>query len=110
MIKFEINKTYYCNSICDSDCKMEYTITKRSSKSVWINEKRFKINISLNDGNEFIYPEGKYSMCPILRAERVVNDVKIDSKAIENKIDTIALEPIHTHDNVININDYRKVI
>ena len=49
-------------------------------------------------------------MCPVLRAERVINDVKITSKPVENKTDIIALESIHTHDNVININDYKKVI
>jgi hypothetical protein len=69
-MKFQTGRKYYCTSICDSGCRFEYSITKRTEKSLWIGEKRFSIKIS--DEGEFIYPEGRYSMCPVLRAERMV--------------------------------------
>jgi hypothetical protein len=70
MIKFETNKNYYCTSICDHNARFDFTITKRTIKSVWIGADRFKIFLD-TVGNEFIYPSGRYSMCLVLRAERV---------------------------------------
>ena len=70
MLKFEIGKKYYCTSICDHNARWEYTVTKRTDKSVWLGEKRFAVKIY--DECEFVYPEGKYSMCPTLRATKVV--------------------------------------
>lgn len=67
MKKFNININYSCISICDSNCKFEYVVTKRTAKSIWINENRFKIYLD-SEGHEMVYPEGKYSMQPILRA------------------------------------------
>ena len=34
-MKFEINKTYYGRSICDSDSICKITVTKRTDKSLW---------------------------------------------------------------------------
>jgi len=68
MTNFEINTKYSCRSICDHEAVFEFTITKRSIKSVWIGQDRFKI-FKDGEGKEFIFPQGKYSMCPILRSE-----------------------------------------
>jgi hypothetical protein len=70
IMKFEVGKTYFCTSICDQNCKWEYTITKRTTSSVWLGEKRAKINIT--DNSEYVFPQGRYSMAPVLRAERMV--------------------------------------
>lgn len=70
MEKFEVGKTYYCRSICDQNCVWNYTITKRTDKSVWIGGRRF--NVGMGDNSERIFPLGKYSMCPVLRAENEV--------------------------------------
>ena len=70
MEKFEVGKTYYCRSACDHECVWEFTITKRTDKSVWIGDQRFNIIAGISHESEAIYPLGKYSMCPILRAER----------------------------------------
>ena len=69
IIQFEVGKTYTCKSICNSDCVWEHTITRRAEKSVWIGSKRFGVHVY--DNSEAIYPEGKYSMCPVLRAENI---------------------------------------
>ena len=70
-MKFESGKTYYATSICDSNCRWEFTVTKRTDKSIWINDKRFSVNDLSSD--EFIFPLGRYSMAPMLRASREVD-------------------------------------
>lgn len=69
---FKIGKTYYCNSPCDWDCIWKFTVTARTAKQVTIADehgkaKRTKIYYEASDG-EYIYPLGRYSMAPILRA------------------------------------------
>ena len=58
-------------SICDSNCIFTGTVLKRTAKTVTISsrgeEKRCKIHIS-EDGGEFIFPYGRYSMAAIFRA------------------------------------------
>lgn len=74
MKKFEIGKNYSCRSICDHDCEWTFTVVKRTEKTITITDgketKTCRINgkISTQDDREMIYPLGKYSMCPILRA------------------------------------------
>ena len=74
MKTFEVGKTYATNSICDHNCWFIYTVLKRTEKTVWIrdkfgNEKRCKIHSGGYYKNETIYPQGHYSMCPVLGAE-----------------------------------------
>ena len=74
MKKFEIGKTYSMRSVCDHDCVWTYTVTDRTAQTITITDgtttKKCRISkaISEYDGRECIYPLGKYSMCPILRA------------------------------------------
>lgn len=58
-------------SIGDSNCIFTGTVIKRTAKTVTVNtrmegEKRCKIHT--NDEGEFIFPFGRYSMCPVFRA------------------------------------------
>jgi len=76
MIKFEAGKTYSYTSICDSSSITELTITKRTDKSVWIDGSRFAVKPSYDNECEIVYPCGKYSMCPILRATKIVNKIE----------------------------------
>lgn len=73
MIKFEEGKTYSCRSIADYDCIFSFTILSRTRQTVFIRgsmtEGRRKIRI--RDGVEEIDPLGRYSMSPILSAEKV---------------------------------------
>lgn len=69
---FKTGKTYYCHSLGDWDCIWKFTITARTEKTVTITDKhgkteRKKIYWEASDG-EYIYPLGRYSMAPILRA------------------------------------------
>ena len=76
--KFETGKTYYARSACDHNCIFRYTVVRRSEKSVWIREAGkhardtvVRRSISIWDGSEMIYPDGKYSMCTIVKASNV---------------------------------------
>ncbi len=76
MKTFEINSTYKMNWITDSQLKTFWTVISRTAKTVTVKDtdsnrvKRCKINIY--DNSEFIYPEGKYSMAPVLKASNLV--------------------------------------
>ena len=74
MTKFQVGKTYYTRSTCNHDCLFSYTVVKRTPKFITIlkdsgETKRRKVEIWNNA--ETIYPEGRYSMCPILSANRM---------------------------------------
>ena len=74
MKRFEIGKRYSVRSICDHDCVWSYEVVARTEATVTIKDvddnsvKRCRVIVSKLDGNEFIRPLGKYSMCPVLRA------------------------------------------
>lgn len=71
MLKFETGKKYSMKSICDSECIWEYTVIKRTAKTIKLdNNKSFRVK-SIDD-TEFIFPLGRYSMCPILKASKEV--------------------------------------
>ena len=86
MIEFEVGRKYYCISLCDHECIWRYEITHRTNKMITIKdfhekgeklqtyeERRLKIHIS-NDDVEYCYPLGKYSMCPVLCADREIKN------------------------------------
>ena len=72
MIKFKQGQQLSSRSICDHECIYTSTVLKRTAKTVTIDvhgdTKRCKIHEY--EGVEFIYPFGKYSMCPIFKADR----------------------------------------
>jgi hypothetical protein len=71
MTTFNVNQTYSVKSICDSECVFSYTVIKRTAKRITIKDKFNRIEkrgISIINGQEICYPEGKYSMCPVIRA------------------------------------------
>jgi hypothetical protein len=70
MIKFEIGKTYFTRSIGDSNATFTATIVSRTAKTVKTDAgKTFRV--SKYNGAEFFMPEGRYSMAPTIRADRV---------------------------------------
>lgn len=92
MKKFEVGKKYGCRSICNNDCIFEFEIIKRTEKTVVIKdtfgkEKRCKIHIE-ND-EEYIYPQGKYSMCPILKGSEVMEETQ---NIVKREIETQDVE------------------
>jgi len=82
MINFEVGKTYGCRSVCDYDCVWLFTVLKRTDKTITVmedgevNPRSLRINSVASNyrGAESVYPLGKYSMCPILSADKIVKE------------------------------------
>lgn len=70
---FEVGKTYYDRSICDHECIFRFTIQARTAKSVTIEVygKTVRRGLSIYEGVEQFKPFGTYSMCAIVRADKV---------------------------------------
>ena len=78
MKKFEIGKTYATSSICDTNCIFSYTVTARTACTITIVDKygevkKCRINKKTTEyrNAEAIYPEGVYSMAPIISADKI---------------------------------------
>ena len=73
-VKFEVGKTYSCRSTCDWDCIFSYTVVKRTAKRMTIESHgRTSVRgISTYNNVEHCKPEGDYSMCPFIYADRVL--------------------------------------
>jgi hypothetical protein len=72
---FQVGSTYEFGWIGDSEMKSEITITKRTNSFVTFTYGREtkKAKINFFDGSEYIFPEGKYSMCPTCKASKKIN-------------------------------------
>ena len=72
MIKFKQGQQLSSRSICDYNCIYTSTVLKRTDKTITIDirgdSKRCKVHEY--EGVEFIYPLGKYSMCPVFKADK----------------------------------------
>jgi len=73
VIKFKTGETYKTRMICDSDQIISFEIVKRTPKTVTIkdifNRDLIRKKIATIDGIETIFPLGKYSMAPVLKAD-----------------------------------------
>ncbi len=75
MKKFEIGKEYSMSSVCDHNCVWTYTVTGRTAQTIEISDgtkiQKCRINKKHSEysGCEVVFPLGRYSMAPILRAE-----------------------------------------
>ena len=70
MSKFEAGKRYFTRFAGDADQKIFLTIASRTDKTVKTPEGR-TLRVKERDGVEFVYPMGRYSMCPVIHADRV---------------------------------------
>ena len=73
MTKFKTGATYFMKSICDSNCKWEYTVARRTEKTIFFTDGS-KFRIKECDDSEFCKPLGTYSMSPTLRAKQLINN------------------------------------
>jgi len=69
MTKFEQGKTYFTRSVCDHDCIIRVTVAKRTAKTIVTDEGK-RLRISEWNGVEQVSPWGKFSMSPIVSADR----------------------------------------
>jgi len=69
MHKFKSGLTYYTQYIGDSNIKVSFLIVSRTFKTVLLaTGNRCKIHFD-DAGSEFIFPEGRHSMCLVLGAD-----------------------------------------
>lgn len=77
---FEVGKTYWTRSVCDSECIITITVAKRTAKFLTTTEgKRLGIS-SWEDGVEYVMPWGAYSMAPIISADKVTKSNRPEGK------------------------------
>lgn len=73
--KFQVGRIYQTRSICDYDCVYSYKVIKRTAKTLTLlteDNKTVVRRIYLYEGEESCKPEGSFSMCPIIRANKVI--------------------------------------
>jgi hypothetical protein len=77
-IKFEVGKSYATRSTCDHDCIYAYVIERRTAESVWIkrNGETVRRAIRVYDDVERIDPAGRYSMSPVISADKTEAKVR----------------------------------
>ena len=73
MIKFEAGQTYSTRSLCDHECVISFTVTKRTKLTVTGSDKHgkvqtFRVSPNYTCTAEQFYPWGRHSMCPIIDA------------------------------------------
>jgi len=70
--KFEAGVSYFCRSACDSDCVWHFTILRRTASSVWVlvDGKECRRAVRVWNGVEKFEPFGRYSMSPVVSADR----------------------------------------
>lgn len=69
---FRVGITYGMSSPCDHNCIWFFKVIKRTACTVTLKDDEGKTrNCRIRkdqDGKEFTFPLGRYSMCPVLRA------------------------------------------
>ena len=69
--KFTVGQELSEASLCDSECIFKGTVLRRTAKFVTVHsmgeDRRVKIHTD-DEGNEFCYPYGQYSMCTRFKA------------------------------------------
>lgn len=77
---FEALARYTHGYIGDADLKTTYVVKRRTAKSIWISKIKHDGSVSniverkviyVYDGTERVKPDGNYSMCPVLRADKL---------------------------------------
>ena len=74
-MQFEVGKTYSCRSACDHSTVFSYQVIGRTAKMLTLRdahgiEKRRGVKPSHCGAYETCLPEGRYSMCPVISADR----------------------------------------
>jgi hypothetical protein len=73
MTKFEVGKSYVTRSIGDHDCRWSFEVVGRTEKMITVSAdgETKKLKVGVYDGVETAYPLGRYSMAPVIRADRI---------------------------------------
>jgi len=76
---FQANETYATRSNCDSDTIFAWTVVRRTAKTMTVRDeldgKEKRVGIKTDDQGEWAMPDGRYSMCPVIRSSRTIKTV-----------------------------------
>lgn len=71
MKKFEAGKSYVSRFATDADSAIVLSVVSRTDKTIKTSEgKTLRIKVCPFGDGEFVFPYGRYSMAPIVRAAR----------------------------------------
>ena len=79
VVKFEVGKSYEMRSPCDVECIWKFEVLSRTASTVTIlNGSRVQtVRVAKNETEwnqaETVFPLGRHSMAPCLRASKVVS-------------------------------------
>jgi len=76
MHQFAIGKTYSTRSVCNYDCIFSITVSKRTAKTLTTTDGKI-LRIKIDREFEYVMPEGRYSMAPVISA-RIVSVARED--------------------------------
>lgn len=73
-IKFQIGQTVTARSACDYNCIFSWVVTDRTNKFITVSDGRNskRVGVTVRNGVEKAYPQGKFSMAPVISAEKAV--------------------------------------
>lgn len=75
MKKFETEKTYKGKFIGDSNLSFQGTVLKRTEKTITMKvdsvKEPVRLKIHNRDEIEFVYPLGRHSMAPVIKASSI---------------------------------------
>lgn len=73
---FKTGTTYYTRSVCDHNCIFWVKVLKRTSKTIQAdcNGKVKTLRIREYKDVEYVMPQGRYSMAPIVSADKELTD------------------------------------
>ncbi len=71
MTQFETGKTYIGRSIGDQNAAFSITVAKRTPTTITTTKGK-RLGVKQLDGEEIVFPMGRYSMAPTIRASRAV--------------------------------------
>ena len=68
---FKLGQKLFTRSICDNNCIFEDVVKSRTEKFITLSSgKRCMVSVN-QDGEEYIFPFGRYSMAPVFKASTV---------------------------------------
>lgn len=73
--RFQPGRTYMMRSPCDYGCIWTVTVASRTDKTLTTVDGK-RLGIRIHDGVEHVFPQGRYSMAPRLRADRLATEAR----------------------------------
>lgn len=69
---FQVGTTYTCRSMCNYDTIFSYRVVKRTAKFITVQDAwdTRRVGVKVRDDVEYALPDGLYSMCPVIYANR----------------------------------------